>query len=155
MRTFISALAGLVLITTSGAMAQQSSTAAGKSEALSSVPSNSVTVTNFYKQNVYDKSDKKIGQILDVLVGEDGKINALVIGAGGFLGMGKRDVVVPFSAVQVTKKDNKPYLVMDTTKDALKAAPGFAYDRTATTWKREERKTEGSSPSGERSRRKR
>jgi hypothetical protein len=90
-----------------------------------------------------------------VLVSEDGKINALVIGAGGFLGMGKHDVVVPFSAVQVSKKDNKPYLVMDTTKDDLKAAPGFAYDRNATTWKREERKTEGSSPSGERSRKKR
>jgi len=32
------------------------------------------------------------------------------------------------------KNNNKWYLVMDTTKDALKSAPGFKYDKEATTW---------------------
>jgi hypothetical protein len=31
-------------------------------------------------------------------------------------------------------KDNKPYLTLDTNKDALKSAPGFKYDSTKTTW---------------------
>jgi hypothetical protein len=31
-------------------------------------------------------------------------------------------------------KDKKIYLTMDTTKDALKAAPGFKYDREKTAW---------------------
>jgi hypothetical protein len=31
-------------------------------------------------------------------------------------------------------KDNKPYLTLDTNKDALKSAPGFKYDSNKTTW---------------------
>ena len=64
----------------------------------------------------------------------DGKVNALIIGVGGFLGMGEKDVAVPFSAVKHTTRDGKVYLTLDTTKDALKAAPGLKYDRSTTTW---------------------
>ena len=42
-----------------------------------SLPANSVTVTHWYKQNVYDPGDNKIGEIMDVLVDRDGKITAL------------------------------------------------------------------------------
>jgi sporulation protein YlmC with PRC-barrel domain len=147
MRIFTPAIAVLALVMTSGAMAQQPST--GRAETLSSAPGNSFTMTNYYKQNVYDKADQRIGQIADVLITEDGKITAFVIGAGGFLGMGKHDVLVPFSAVSTTKKDGKTHLVMDTSKDALKSAPGFRYDRTARAWVREDRATEGSRPAGD------
>jgi sporulation protein YlmC with PRC-barrel domain len=152
MNAKVFAVTTLTFLATSSAMGQQSpSAAAGKAETLSSVPSNSRTVTEYYKQNVYDKSDRKIGQIRDVLMTEDGKITAFVIGAGGFLGMGRHDVLVPVSAVQATKKNDKTYLVMDAEKDALRAAPGFRYDRTAATWVREDRATEGRS-NGERPR---
>jgi len=94
-----------------------------------------VTVTHWYKQNVYDPSDNKIGEIMDVLVDRGGKATALIVGVGGFLGMGEKDVAVPFDAVHVTTKDNnKYYLVMNATKDALKGAKGFKYDRNAMTW---------------------
>src|ERR1700730_6697898 len=64
-----------------------------------------------------------------------GKIAAFIVGVGGFLGMGEKDVVVPFNAVQFkTKDNNKWYPVMNTTKDALKNAPGYKYDHTAMTW---------------------
>ena len=100
-----------------------------------SIPASSMTVTHWYKQNVYDPGDNKIGEIKDVLVDRDGKITALIVAAGGFLGMGEKDVAVPFNAVQVTSKDNnKWYLVMNSTKDALKNAKGFKYDRNAMTW---------------------
>lgn len=46
-----------------------------------------------------------------------------------FLGLGEKNVSVPFQALRVTQKDNKGYLVMNTTKDALKSAPGYKYDR--------------------------
>ena len=49
--------------------------------------------------------------------------------------MGEKDVAVPFNAVQFkTKDNNKWYPVMNTTKDALKTAPGYKYDRTAMMW---------------------
>ena len=142
MRTFTTALVAAALVVTGATLVPPPARAA---ETLSSVPSNSFTVTKYYKQDVYDKSDQKIGQILDVLMTDDGKVTGFIIGAGGFLGMGRHDVIVPASAVSATKKNNKTYLVMDTTKDALKAAPGFKYDRTAETWVRDDRTTEGSS----------
>jgi len=102
---------------------------------LATIPGDSVTVTHWYKQNVYDPGDNKIGEIMDVLLDRGGKATALIIGVGGFLGAGEKDVAVPFDAVKVTTKDNnKYYLVMNATKDALKSAKGFKYDRTAMTW---------------------
>ena len=81
-------------------------------------------MTNWYKQDVYDQSDSTIGKIDDVLVSQSGQIDALIIGVGGFLGAGEKDVAVPFNAVKWTSKNNKNYLTMNTTKDALKSAPG-------------------------------
>jgi hypothetical protein len=52
----------------------------------------------------------------------------------GFLGAGEKDVAVPFEAVHPTMKDKKWWLVMNTTKDSLKSAPGFKYDSDTTTW---------------------
>ena len=67
---------------------------------LASIPANATTVTHWHKQSVYDPSDAKIGEIMDVLVDRDGKIAVLIVGVGGFLGMGEKDVAVPFNAVQ-------------------------------------------------------
>jgi hypothetical protein len=53
---------------------------------------------------------------------------ALIVGVGGFLGAGEKDVAVPFDAVHPTMKDKKWWRVMTTTKDSLKSAPGFKYD---------------------------
>jgi sporulation protein YlmC with PRC-barrel domain len=102
---------------------------------MTSIPANSATINHWYKQNVYDPSDNKIGEIVDVLIDREGKATALIVGVGGFLGIGEKDLAVPFNAVRITTKDNNQwYLVMNTTKDALKDAKGFKYDRTNMTW---------------------
>jgi sporulation protein YlmC with PRC-barrel domain len=101
---------------------------------MASIPASSSTVTNWYKQSVYDRNGNKIGEIMDVLLSQSGKTSALIVGVGGFLGAGEKDVAVGFDAVQWATKDGKRYLTMDTTKDALKAAPGFKYDSNSTTW---------------------
>jgi sporulation protein YlmC with PRC-barrel domain len=131
MKNLIAISAGLLM---AGTAAVAQPVASGRAEIMSSVPNNSVTVTDWYKQNVYDPSDNKIGEIMDVLVSPEGRATALIVGVGGFLGAGEKDVAVPFSAVKHTMKDKKIYLTMDTTKDALKAAPGFKYDREKTAW---------------------
>ena len=120
------------LIASTAAFAQQPS--AGQGGVMTSIPSSSRTVTDWYKQNVYDPKDEKIGEIMDVLVNPSGQIDAAIVGVGGFLGAGEKDVAVSFNAIKATKKDNKTYLTLDTTKDALKNAPGFKYDRQSTTW---------------------
>ena len=98
------------------------------------LPGEALTVTDWYKQNVYDPNENKIGDIKDVLVDKTGKVVALIVGVGGFLGAGEKDVAVPFEAVHPTMKDKKWWLVMNTTKDSLKSAPGFKYDSDTTTW---------------------
>jgi hypothetical protein len=92
-------------------------------EVMTNVPPGSLTVTDWYKQSVYDPSNTKIGEV-----------DTVIVGVGGFLGAGEKDVAVSFSSVQKTVKDNKIYLTMSTTKDALKSAPGFRYDKERTTW---------------------
>jgi len=139
----------LLTLATTTAMAQQPQSppprqAGAAAQTMTTVPGDSATVTHWYKQNVYDPSDSKIGEIMDVLLDKEGKATALIIGVGGFLGAGEKDVAVPFNAVQAkTKDNNKWHLVMSTTKDALKSAKGFKYDRNAMTWMPEESSTTG------------
>lgn len=109
-------------------------TSAYAATTLSSAPSESWTVTNYYKQSVYDPKESKIGDIDDVLVDKSGKITGLVIGVGGFLGVGEKDVIVPFSAIRTARKNDKWWLTLDETKDSLKSAHGYTYDKASTTW---------------------
>jgi sporulation protein YlmC with PRC-barrel domain len=133
------ALAAAIAATLTGfAQAQQGQTTGAAPSAqtmtLRSLPPEASTVTNWYKQNVYDPSEEKIGEITDVLVDKDGKVGAFIVSVGGFLGVGEKHVAVPFNAVQGTQKNGKWWLTMNATKDALKSAPGYKYDKTKTTW---------------------
>jgi sporulation protein YlmC with PRC-barrel domain len=103
-------------------------------ETMTAVPGDSVSVTDYYKQNVYDTSDNTIGEISDVLLDKDGHVTAVMLSVGGFLGLGAKYVSVPFNALRMTEKDGKRYLVMDMTKDALMSAPGYQYDKTKAQW---------------------
>ena len=109
-------------------------TPAFAAETMSSLPSDSWTITNYYKQDVYDKGQNTVGKIDDVLMDKSGKITALMVGVGGFLGVGEKDVALPFDAVHTEKKDNKWYLTVAESKDSLKNAAGYKYDSSTTTW---------------------
>ena len=127
MRCFVT-IAALAVLTNS-AIAQPAS-----NPVLTSLPESVFTVTNFYKQAIYDTADHKIGEVSDALVDEQGKVIVVIVGVGGFLGIGEKDVAVPFSAIRATRKDNKWHLVMNTTKDVLRNAPAFKYDKTNARW---------------------
>ncbi len=101
---------------------------------MTAVPANGTTVTNYYKQSVYGPTDNKVGEVSDLIVEKDGRITAAIIGVGGFLGVDEKNVAIPFDAIKASRKDNVWHLTMNTTKDELKGAPGFKYDRDTTTW---------------------
>ena len=50
--------------------------------------------------NVYDPNNDKIGDIKELIIGKNGATEAVVVAAGGFLGMGEHDVAVPFNQVK-------------------------------------------------------
>jgi sporulation protein YlmC with PRC-barrel domain len=49
--------------------------------------------------SVYDKNNKNVGKIDDLILDKSGKIEAVVVGVGGFLGIGRKDVALPYDAI--------------------------------------------------------
>jgi len=79
-----------------------------------------------YSTNGDDAED--IGKVSDVVFSEDGQITAVVIGVGGFLGIGEKSVAVDFKSLEFTvAADNTERWVLPTTKEALTAAPDFVW----------------------------
>ncbi len=58
-------------------------------------------VSDFEGKSVYGADGESIGEINDVLVSQDGSVNAVIIGVGGFLGIGEKDVAVDISALEL------------------------------------------------------
>lgn len=79
--------------------------------------------------NVYNQNNESIGEISDIAITKSDQVQALILSVGGFLGMGEHYVAVAPSAVQVSydQANKKWKATMNTTKDALKAAPEFKY----------------------------
>jgi sporulation protein YlmC with PRC-barrel domain len=128
MKRTLSAAAIILLGATGFAAAQ-----ATHASFMSSPPAGK-TVTKYYKQSVYDRAKDKIGTVDDVILNDSGQTTGLIIGVGGFLGAGEKDVAVAFDAVHAEMKDGDWYLTLDTTKDALKSAPGLSFDKEKTAW---------------------
>lgn len=82
-------------------------------------------------QPVYSSSGddaEEIGNIDDLVFSEDGRITAVVIGVGGFLGLGEKAVAVDFGMLEFTlAADNTERWVVPTTAEALTAAPDFVW----------------------------
>lgn len=79
---------------------------------------------------VYGQNNTNIGDVNDVLVSKDGKAQLVVIGVGGFLGVGEKNVAVPVSALQITPTSNGDDIAKissNFTKDQLEKAPIFQW----------------------------
>lgn len=71
---------------------------------------------------------EEIGNISDLVFDENGQITAVVIGVGGFLGIGEKAVAVDFQSLEFTiAADNTERWVVPTTAEALTAAPDFVW----------------------------
>ena len=80
--------------------------------------------------NVYNQEDESIGEITDIAI-KNNQVDALILSVGGFLGMGEHYVAVSPASVSVRHdaKNDKWLASMNTTKEALKAAPEFKYPK--------------------------
>jgi hypothetical protein len=73
---------------------------------------------------VVNEANDAVGTIDDLIVTPNEKVPFAVLSVGGFLGMGTKYVVVPFSSLEV--KD-KQMVLHGATKDSLKTLPEFKY----------------------------
>ncbi len=70
-----------------------------------------------------------IGEINDLIVSRDGEVRAVILGVGGFLGMGERDVSVSMEEIQVLNSDGQErFLVVSTNREELESAPEYGRD---------------------------
>ena len=101
--------------------------------------------SKFKGTDVLGPDNAHIGDVVDVLFDKSGRVDAVVVGVGGFLGIGEKNVALDMSAFQVvpaninsstnsTASSNNPNdikLKVSWTKEQLKAAPDFQYYKTA------------------------
>jgi sporulation protein YlmC with PRC-barrel domain len=75
-------------------------------------------------KTVYNDAGQKVGKVEDLIISPDKNVSFVIVGAGGFVGIGRHDVAIPVSQIQASKGK----LVMaGTTQDTIKGLPEFTY----------------------------
>jgi len=73
-----------------------------------------------------EKEWDDIGEINDIIVSQEGDVTAVILGVGGFLGMGERDVSISMDKIKIlTDEDGDRFLVVTTSKEMLEQSPEF------------------------------
>ena len=73
---------------------------------------------------VYNDQNEKVGNIDDIIIAPTNHVSYLIIGAGGFVGLGRHDVAIPVSQI---KLQNEKIVLPGASKDAVKSLPQFEY----------------------------
>lgn len=84
--------------------------------------------SNIIGQTVYSGTGddaQDIGKISDLVLSPDGEAEAAVVGVGGFLGIGQKEVAIEYDLLHWADRDDSRYLVVETTREALEALPDF------------------------------
>lgn len=86
-----------------------------------------ISANDYIGSSIYTAADESIGSVTNLILEENGGIVAAVVGVGGFLGIGAKDVAVPMSKITVTRDTANGTIRLTTTEtaDSLKAAPEF------------------------------
>ena len=82
-------------------------------------------VRDRWNKAVYNAQGKSIGDLNDVLVGPDGRIQALVIGVGGFLGLGEKNVAIDYNYIEKNGNITPDRITLNMTEQDLRSAPTF------------------------------
>ena len=115
----------------SGTVGTGGSTAATvpSSSYLSEQSANHWLASNYMGKTVYGPNNERVGDVNDILIDRTGTATAIVVGVGGFLGMGEKNVAVPFTSIQMNQRDGRDELHMNVTKGDLEKAPAFKINK--------------------------
>ena len=114
-------------------------TAAIDKSTLTEIPAAEVRAEDMIGTTVYGADDANVGEIGDVVLTADGKVDAYIIDVGGFLGVGEKEVAVGSDNLAfMTDKDGNKYLYTNFTKEQFDAAA--AYDESTYPEKRDDQR---------------
>jgi sporulation protein YlmC with PRC-barrel domain len=131
MKKFALIAASLAILATPVLAEETKTTGTAPAEAkFSTVSKDEMFSSKLKGLNVHNQKDETVGEITDIAI-KNNAVQALILSVGGFLGMGEHYVAVSPSSVNVRydSKNDKWLASMNTTKDALKAAPEFKYPK--------------------------
>jgi hypothetical protein len=75
---------------------------------------------------VNNPANESIGSITDLISDEGGKVIGVIVGAGGFLGIGQKDVAIRFEDLKLSRDENDDVTALvDISQDTLAAAPDY------------------------------
>ena len=114
------------------ALAQQQTPVAGTTTTVVGVSADElVTVVKGWSakkqvmgKDVYNDKNEKVGVVEDLIIAPDKAVSYAIIGAGGFLGMGKHDVAIRMNQFKLVEGK---FTLPGATKEAVKAMPAFQY----------------------------
>ena len=105
---------------------EQSAAAPEASPFLVKQDQSELLAANLIGQTVLDASNESIGEVTDLITDKDGKILAVLVGAGGFLGIGQKDLAIRFQDIKVSRDENDDLIVKaDVTKEMVAQAPDY------------------------------
>lgn len=81
---------------------------------------------------VENAAGDKLGDINYLVLDGAGKISTVVIGVGGFLGVGEKNIGVAYGDVKISDKDGRKIALVDATKDSLNSAPSYVWKEKST-----------------------
>ncbi|MGL5736266.1 MAG: PRC-barrel domain-containing protein [Beijerinckiaceae bacterium] len=85
--------------------------------------------THMWKQAVYDANEARIGEIDNLVIDRNGQISEVVVGVGGFLGLGEKMVSFKYTDLKPMVRNGNLWFVVNMTKEQLTAAPAFDANR--------------------------
>ena len=101
-------------------------TAAIDRSTLTEIPNGDIRAEEMVGTTVYGANDANVGEIGDVILTADGKVDAYIIDVGGFLGIGEKEVAVGSDNLAfMTDKDGNKYLYTTFTKEQLESAKAY------------------------------
>ncbi len=87
-----------------GTTAQAPAASSASGTYLTEQAENHISVNDFMGQAIYTSDNQSIGEINDLLVEDNGGVVAAVVGVGGFLGIGEKNVAIPFDKITITRE---------------------------------------------------
>lgn len=109
---------------------QKSASMQGTGEAqLSGKPSGAFYATDVIGNNVKHRgTDENIGEINDLIIGNDGHIVGVVVTTSGFLGLGGQDAGLDWDRIEHSMEDDESMFYTDIDEEALRNSPKYERD---------------------------